>query len=90
MSLFKNIHTLRFDTIDSTHTWGKKNIYSLDPHALLCVSAKEQTAGYGRHQRTWHSHKDLNIHLTFCFSLPLEFPCIGNLGQLLCLSAAFF
>jgi BirA family transcriptional regulator, biotin operon repressor / biotin---[acetyl-CoA-carboxylase] ligase len=88
MTLFKNIHTLRFDTIDSTHTWGKKNISSLDPYILFCVSAKEQTAGYGRHQRTWHSPKDHNIHATFCFSLPLQCPFIGNLGQLLCLSAA--
>jgi BirA family biotin operon repressor/biotin-[acetyl-CoA-carboxylase] ligase len=88
MSLFNHIQTLRFDTIDSTHTWGKKNIHSPDPDTLVCVSAKEQTAGYGRRQRVWHSSSGLSILATFCFTLPLPFPCIANLGQLLCLSAA--
>lgn len=84
---FNHIQTLSFDTIDSTHTWGKKNIRTLDPHVLVCVSAKEQTAGYGRHKRVWHSSSGLNILATFCFTLSLPFSCIGNLGQVLCLSA---
>ncbi len=78
MHIFKTIHTLRFDTIDSTHTWGKKNIYTLDLDALTCVSALEQTAGIGRHQRTWLSPKGLNIHATLCFTLPKHSKSIGN------------
>src|SRR5271156_6792476 len=86
--MFKNIHTIRFDTIDSTHTWGKKNINTFDPDALTCVISLEQTAGLGRHSRAWLSPKGLNIHATLCFYLPHNSPSIGNLGQVLSLSAA--
>jgi len=79
---------MRFDTIDSTHTWGKKNIHTLDPEAFVCATALEQTAGYGRHQRTWKSPKGLNILATWCFTLPSNSSYIGNLGQVLSLSAA--
>ena len=88
MNLFKTIHTIRFDTIDSTHTWGKKNSCTLDPEAFVCITALEQTAGYGRHQRTWHSPKGLNILATWCFTLPAHSSCMGNLGQVLSLSTA--
>lgn len=86
MPLFKNIHTLCFDTIDSTHTWCKKNRHTFDAQALTCVSAREQTAGHGRHGRVWLSTKDL--HATLCFTLPPQCTYISNLGQVLSLSAA--
>ncbi|HEY2810481.1 MAG TPA: biotin--[acetyl-CoA-carboxylase] ligase [Rhabdochlamydiaceae bacterium] len=88
MALFKTIHTIRFETIDSTHSWGKKNIYSFDPDALTCVTALEQTGGIGRHMRKWISPFGLNIYTSLCFSLPTSSKAIGNLGQLLSLSAA--
>lgn len=88
MSLFRNIHTIRFDTIDSTHIWSKKNISTFERQAFTCVTSVEQTAGIGRHQRSWLSPKGFNIHATFCFFLSAHSPSIANLGQLLSLSAA--
>jgi BirA family biotin operon repressor/biotin-[acetyl-CoA-carboxylase] ligase len=91
MSLFKTIHTIRFDTIDSTHTWGKKNISTIDPDALTCITALEQTASLGRrHQRRWVSPKGCNILATFCFFLPKTNIFTSNLGQVFSLSAASF
>ena len=86
MSLFKTIHTLHFDTMDSTHAWGKKNIHLLDMEALTCITATKQTAGYGRHNRKWASPPGVNLYATLCFTIPNSSTFISNLGQILSLS----
>jgi len=63
---------LRFDSINST------NIEALNQarqgaNEGLCVIAKQQTAGRGRHGRTWISDEDAGLY----FSLVLR-PTIGN------------
>lgn len=86
--LFKSIHTVCFDTIDSTHSWGKKNFHTLDWANLTFITAAEQTAGYGRNKRKWLSSRDLDILATFCFTLPITFGFTANLGQILALAAS--
>lgn len=82
------IHTIRFDTIDSTHSWAKNNFSTLDLNGLTCITALEQTAGCGRHKRKWiTAPPGLNIHATLCFTLPIKSPFVVNLAQLLSLSA---
>lgn len=82
----KHIHYLHFDSIDSTNNWAKKNIKTLDPDALTCITALEQTAGRGRFNRQWVSGRGENITATLFFSLPLSSPIISNVGQVLSLS----
>ncbi|MBI2811921.1 MAG: biotin--[acetyl-CoA-carboxylase] ligase [Candidatus Melainabacteria bacterium] len=86
MTRLKNIHYIHFDSIDSTHTWTKKNSDSLDPNQLTCVTALEQTAGRGRFYRKWISPKGENIYATLYFCLPKDCPYLINLGQVLSLS----
>jgi BirA family transcriptional regulator, biotin operon repressor / biotin---[acetyl-CoA-carboxylase] ligase len=49
----RNADIYLFDVIDSTSAWLKKNKDNCAP--FTCVWALEQTNGYGRLGRTWHS-----------------------------------
>jgi BirA family transcriptional regulator, biotin operon repressor / biotin---[acetyl-CoA-carboxylase] ligase len=82
------IHKIRFDCIDSTHRWTKKNAEELDLDAVTCISADEQTQGTGQRGRNWISPPGCNIYLTLYFTLPKESGFLSNLGQLLSLSTA--
>ncbi len=82
----KPIEYLHFDAVDSTNTWVKENIDTLNPHKMTCISAKQQSAGRGRLGRTWISPPGENIYATLYFTLPLGAPYIGNLGQILSLA----
>lgn len=62
---------LRFDSIGSTNTEAI-NEAKLGAAEGLCIVAREQTAGRGRHGRTWVSEKDSGLY----FSLVLH-PKIG-------------
>lgn len=84
----KNIYYLHFDTLDSTNTWAKNNIHTLDPNELTCITAKEQTAGRGRFQRRWLSPRGENIYATLFFTLPRTSKIVINLSQILSLSCA--
>lgn len=84
----KTIHTLHFTTIDSTNTWAKLHAHELDPHALTCITADQQTAGRGQRNRTWFSPPLGNLYMTLFFVLPQEFRFCANLGQVLALSCA--
>lgn len=84
------MHIVRkhFDTLDSTNTWAKQNGEILDPLALTVVTAWEQTGGRGRFSRKWHSPPGLNIYATYAFFLNRLREDLGNIPQLLALSAA--
>lgn len=77
-----------FDSIQSTNTWVKEQLDQLDLKALNLVTAAEQTGGRGRFHRKWLSPKDLNIYATFLFFIPSLREDLGNIPQLLALSAA--
>lgn len=77
-----------FDSIQSTNTWVKEQLDQFDLKALTLVTAAEQTGGRGRFHRQWISPKDLNIYATFLFFIPTLRTDLGNIPQLLALSAA--
>jgi len=66
-----NIQILRFDSLDST------NIEAVN-HARkgadegLCVIAREQTAGRGRHGRAWVSEKDSGLYFSILLRPKLD------------------
>ncbi len=67
-----NFTILRFDSINSTNTEAL-NQAKQGADEGLCVVAKQQTEGRGRHGRTWISEKDAGLY----FSLVLR-PTIEN------------
>lgn len=58
-----NITLLKFDTIESTNT-AALNQARQGAHEGLCVVAREQTRGRGRHGRTWTSDKDSGLYFS--------------------------
>lgn len=67
-----NFTILRFDSINSTNTEAI-NQAKRGADEGLCVVARRQTAGRGRHGRTWISEKDAGLY----FSIVLR-PVIEN------------
>src|SRR5688572_4775518 len=67
-----NFTILRFDSINSTNTEAV-NQAKRGAEEGLCVVARQQTAGRGRHGRTWISEKDAGLY----FSIVLR-PVIEN------------
>ena len=60
-----NINILEFDSIDSTNTYARKNAGSLPLPSLII--AREQTAGRGRHGKSFYSPKGTGIYFTLLF-----------------------
>ncbi|MEO6656555.1 MAG: biotin--[acetyl-CoA-carboxylase] ligase [Pyrinomonadaceae bacterium] len=60
---FMNFTILRFDTIGSTNNEAAKHA-KLGVDEGLCVIARQQAAGRGRHGRTWISDKDSGLYLS--------------------------
>jgi len=77
-----------FNTIDSTNTWAKHNIHLFPRGMVTFVTANEQTAGRGRFKRQWLSPPSQNIYASFCFFLDPPYLNIGNIPQVLAISAA--
>ncbi len=58
-----NITILRLETIDSTNSEAARQA-KLGADEGLCVIAKQQTAGRGRHGRAWVSEKDAGLYFS--------------------------
>ena len=58
-----NFTILRFDSLDSTNTEAAKQA-KLGADEGLCVIARQQTTGRGRHGRTWVSEKDSGLYFS--------------------------
>lgn len=76
-----------FNTIDSTNNWGKSNCHLFDKNQMTIITADTQTSGRGRFKREWVSPPHENIYATFCFALDKGRTDIGNVPQVLSLSA---
>lgn len=76
------------ETIDSTNSWAKKNAHEFDPAVLTIVTAHAQTAGRGRHRRTWYSPPGANLYTSFCFFIPQDSPQKMQLAQFFTLQVA--
>ena len=66
-----NFTILRFDTLDSTNTEAAKHA-RLGADEGLCIIAREQTAGRGRHGRTWISDADSGLYLSVVLRPKIE------------------
>ena len=66
-----NINVLTFDTLDSTNTEAMKHARLGDDEGL-CVIAYQQTAGRGRHGRTWVSEKNAGLYFSIVLRPKLE------------------
>ncbi len=82
------INSIHFEIIDSTNTWAKAHFDELDRSCLTVITADEQTAGRGRWKRKWVSPKGVNLLVTYAFYLDHLREDIGNIPQILSLSAA--
>ncbi len=76
-----------FKIIDSTNTWAKHNVHLFPHDKITLVTADEQTAGRGRFRRKWESPANQNLYATFCFFIEKHRLDIGNIPQVLALSA---
>jgi BirA family biotin operon repressor/biotin-[acetyl-CoA-carboxylase] ligase len=66
-----NFTILRFDTIDSTNTEAL-NQARLGAGEGLCVVARQQTAGRGRHGRAWISEQDAGLYFSIVLRPKIE------------------
>ena len=74
---------LRFDSIDSTNLEALRQAKAGAPEGV-CIVAREQTAGRGRLERSWHSQRDAGIY----FSIVLRPAFATSAWPLLTLMAA--
>lgn len=66
-----NITILDFDSIDSTNTEALKQA-RIGAEEGLCVVARQQTAGRGRHGRAWVSEKDAGLYFSIVLRPKIE------------------
>ena len=66
-----NITLLTYDTIDSTNTEALKQA-RLGAEEGLCIVARQQTAGRGRHGRAWVSEKDAGLYFSIVLRPKLD------------------
>lgn len=66
-----NFTTLRFDSINSTNTEAL-NQARRGADEGLCVVARQQIAGRGRHGRTWISEKDAGLYFSIVLRPVIE------------------
>ena len=66
-----NITILTYDTIDSTNTEALEQARQGAGEGL-CVVARQQTAGRGRHGRTWVSEKDAGLYFSIVLRPKIE------------------
>jgi BirA family biotin operon repressor/biotin-[acetyl-CoA-carboxylase] ligase len=62
---------LRFDSIDSTNLEALRQAKAGAPEGL-CIVAREQAAGRGRLERSWHSPRDAGIYFSIVLRPPFE------------------
>lgn len=82
------MHQIHFDTIDSTNIYAKKHAREFPKGQITCITADEQTNGYGRFHNQWMSPPNVNLYVTFYFSLTSNTPHLTSLAQLLAFSMA--
>ena len=66
-----NISTLLFDSVDSTNTVAADHARQGAAEGL-CIIAKRQTAGRGRHGRTWASDPDSGLYFSIILRPKLD------------------
>lgn len=76
------IENIYLKKIDSTNLFAKQHKKEFDPQKITCITAEEQTQGYGQFQRKWFSPKG-NLFSTFFFTLSKDIKDITTLAQIM-------
>lgn len=76
-----------FSIIDSTNNYAKRQAHLFERNRITLLTADEQITGRGRGKRQWFSPANQNVYATFCSFFPKSRTDIGNISQLLALSA---
>ncbi|MBS0629520.1 MAG: biotin--[acetyl-CoA-carboxylase] ligase [Verrucomicrobia bacterium] len=76
------VHTIHFESIESTNNWAKQQARTFDPEKMTCILADVQTAGRGCYAKHWISKKG-NLTMSLFFHLRKNDPFIPYLAQLL-------
>ncbi len=79
------VHTIHFETIDSTNNWAKTHARSFDPEKMTCIIADVQTAGRGCFDKQWVSKKG-NLTMSLFFHIQRDHPLVPYMAQLLSFS----
>ncbi len=66
-----NINLLTFDSLDSTNTEALKQA-RLGAEEGVCIVARQQTAGRGRHGRPWVSEQDAGLYFSIVLRPKIE------------------
>ncbi len=77
-----------FESLNSTNVWANEHANTFETNILTLVTAGQQTGGKGRLGRGWVSPEGKNIYATFCFFMDTQRKDIGNLPQVMAISAA--
>lgn len=75
------VHTIHFDTIESTNNWAKMNAHSFDPKKMTCILADIQTAGRGCFDKHWVSKKG-NLTMSVFFHIDPKDHMLPYIAQL--------
>jgi BirA family transcriptional regulator, biotin operon repressor / biotin---[acetyl-CoA-carboxylase] ligase len=75
-------------TIPSTQDWAKEHFSTFNLEEFHVVIAKEQTKGRGRFNRHWHSPKDKNAYVTYCFAVASKNASLSSISLVIGLSIA--
>lgn len=81
------VHTIHFETVESTNTWLKNQAGSFDPNKITCLIADIQTAGRGCFDKKWVSKKG-NLQMSIFFHIARDYPLLPYVAQLFALSTA--
>lgn len=84
---YMEINSLHFSELNSTNDWSKENYPQFDRKKLTLVTADAQLKGRGRMERKWISPSKLNIYATFTLFIEMQKHSVGNIPQILALSA---
>lgn len=83
------LYKIHFSTIDSTNSFAKNNILSLDREKLTVITTNFQTSGRGRQGREWNSPEGKNLLATYCFFVTTNHQVkLSNLAQIAALTVA--
>ncbi len=85
---FGNAPALLFETLESTHTLMKAKASAREISPGTLIVADRQTAGRGRHERTWDSPAGLNLY--FNILIPLEGIPLSSAPQITQVAALTF
>lgn len=55
--------------VGSTNTWAKEHAHEFARGEITAITATEQTHGYGRYSRVWHTQPGKSLCLTLAFYL---------------------